>query len=139
MQLSDVTMRMSQRLLLALLVLFTAVIAWGAPGALGAEGASPLAGGSPFSDYTASVLIYGLLVALLVITLLAGGFLVLNLGLLSKRGEDRIGGRNPSDVGVLKNTIWPQEPFDEVVLPAEETAEEVARAQAVRDAKGRAA
>ena len=120
-------MRVFLRVFWPLLVSFLSVLAWGAPGPIVASSLR-----SPFTDYTASVLIYGLLVAFLVITLLAGGFLVLNLGLLSKRKEDRVGGRTPSDVGILKHSNWPEEPYDEVKLPAEEPLEEIRRTEAVR-------
>jgi len=76
--------------------------------------------GSPFTTYTAGVLIYGLATGVLVSILLIGAFLILNLGLLSKREEDRIGKRTPSEVGILKNNIWPEEPYVKTVLPAEE-------------------
>ncbi len=81
---------------------------------------------SPFSDYTVSVVVYVLLVGVLVTVLLLGGFLILNLGLLSKRQQDRTGSRNPSDVGVLKDTIWPEEPSLIRTLPAEELDDEIA-------------
>src|SRR5687767_9120391 len=50
---------------------------------------------SPFNSYTAGVVGYALGAGFLVSVLLIGGFLVLNLGLLSKRTEDRVGGRTP--------------------------------------------
>jgi uncharacterized membrane protein YciS (DUF1049 family) len=87
---------------------------------------------SPFSNYTAAVVAYVLLVGFLVSVLLIGGFLVLNLGLMSKRAEDRVGGRTPSDVGILKHTIWPQEEDDTPTLPAEESEDELARARVKR-------
>jgi len=76
--------------------------------------------GSPFTDYTAGVVVYVLLTAFLVTVLIGGGILVLNLGLLSKRRSDRIGGRNPSDVSVLKNSTWPEAPYEERMFPAED-------------------
>ena len=79
--------------------------------------------GSPFSSYAASIAIYTVISCFLVFTLLAGGFLVVNLGLMSKRAEDQIGGRTPSDVGILKTNIWPQVPYDVNRLPAEEDDE----------------
>ena len=81
--------------------------------------------GSPFSNYTAKVTVFVLLVGFLVSVLLIGGFLVLNLGLLSKRKEDRVGGRTPSDVGVLRHIVWPNEPSDENRLPAEDEEQEI--------------
>src|SRR5690349_16709204 len=80
--------------------------------------------GSPFTNYTAGVAIFTLLVGFLVTSLLIGGFLVLNIGLLSKRPEDRIGNRTPSMPGILKTEIWPEEPYKEFSLPAEEEDEE---------------
>lgn len=76
--------------------------------------------GSPFSTYTAGVLVYGILVGLLVSSLLLSAFLILNLGLLSKRPEDRVGSRTPSDLGILKSEIWPESPYEKTSLPAEE-------------------
>lgn len=76
--------------------------------------------GSPFSDYTAGVVVYVLLTAFLVFVLLFGAFLVLNLGMMSKRAEDRTGKRDPSEVGILKSNIWPPAPFEKAQLPAEE-------------------
>ena len=85
------------------------------------SGAGQSAGaGSPFTNFTAGVLAYGILVAVLVSVLLIGAFLILNLGLLSKREQDKIGKRTPSEVGILKNNIWPPEPYLNRVLPAEE-------------------
>jgi hypothetical protein len=75
---------------------------------------------SPFSDNTAGVVAYVLIVGLLFALMLVGAFLVLNLGLLSRRREDRTGGRAPSDLGVLKNSSWPEAPYEERMLPAEE-------------------
>jgi hypothetical protein len=78
---------------------------------------------SPFTDYTAGVVVYVLLVGLLVTVLLIGGMLVLNLGLMSKRDTDRVGTRNPSDVEILKTTLWPLEHDETPHLPAEEEDE----------------
>lgn len=72
------------------------------------------------SDYTAAVVIQVLLIGALVTALLIGGILLLNLGLMSKRREDRTGGRTPSDVGFLKETNWPEEHENVPRLPAEE-------------------
>lgn len=76
--------------------------------------------GSPFTNYIAGVAAYSFGVGVLVTLLLVGAFLILNLGLLSKREEDRTGARDPSDVGFLKNTNWPQQPYERTALPAEE-------------------
>lgn len=59
-----------------------------------------------------------LLVGVLVATLLIVGFLIVNLGMLSKRREDRIGRRDPSDVPVLKSQVWPEEDDRSPTLPA---------------------
>jgi hypothetical protein len=76
--------------------------------------------GSPFTDYTGAVVIYVIAIGFLVAVLLIGGLLVVNLGLMSKRAEDRTGNRTPSDVGILKDTLWPQEGEPRAVLPAED-------------------
>jgi hypothetical protein len=77
--------------------------------------------GSPFNDYTAGVIVYVLLTAFLITVLIGGGLLILNLGLLSKRRRDRIGGRNPSDVAILKENTWPEAPYDQRRFPAEDS------------------
>jgi hypothetical protein len=64
---------------------------------------------SPFSDYTAGVLTYGILVTLLVVLLVGGGILLVNLGMLSRRDQDRVGRRTPGDLEVLKHELWPDE------------------------------
>jgi hypothetical protein len=76
--------------------------------------------GSPFTDYTSAVVIYVIAIGFLVALLLIGGLLVVNLGLMSKRAADRTGHRTPSDVGILKDTLWPNETEPEVELPAED-------------------
>jgi hypothetical protein len=76
--------------------------------------------GAGLSDYTARVAIYVLLVGVLVAVVLIGGFLIVNLGLMSKRPEDRVGGRTPSDLGLLKSQVWPEEPYQAKALPAED-------------------
>lgn len=75
---------------------------------------------SPFTDYTAAVAIYVIAIGVLVAFLLIGGLLAVNLGLMSKREEDRVGSRTPSDVGILKDTIWPNEAEPPAILPAED-------------------
>src|SRR4051812_11089676 len=67
---------------------------------------------SPFKNYGLDATIFTILGTILVVVLLIGGFLVVNLAFLSKRKEDRIGGRTPSDVAFLKTTNWPQEEDD---------------------------
>lgn len=86
------------------------------------ESANSMMAGSPFNDYAASVALYVLMVGGLVAVLMIGGFLALNIGLLSKRAEDRIGGRTPSDVGILKHSVWPDLPDEKATLPAEADA-----------------
>jgi hypothetical protein len=76
--------------------------------------------GSPFNTYMAGVAIYVLIIGFLVAIMLIGGFLIVNLGLMSKRPEDHIGKRTPSDVGILKNNLWPEVPYLKNSLPAEE-------------------
>lgn len=80
--------------------------------------------GSPVTDYVASVIIYTFLAAVLVTLLLLSAFLILNLGLMSKRPEDRTGGRSPSDPAFLKSNLWPEEAYEKNILPAEESDEE---------------
>ncbi len=92
--------------------------------------------GSPFSDYVAGVAIYVLLVGFLVAGLLIGAFLIINLGLMSKRPGDRIGGRTPSDLGILKENVWPEDPYVENTLPAElEEAQRVEEQQSEKEKK----
>jgi hypothetical protein len=69
---------------------------------------------SPMTDYTVRVMIYMLIIGILLSFLLGGAFAVINLGLLSKREEDRTGKRDPSDFGVLKRVA------ERELLPAEE-------------------
>ncbi len=78
---------------------------------------------NPMTDFAAWAVGFSWLVGVLVTLLLGSAFLVLNLGLLSKRPEDHVGGRTPSDVGILKDQLWPQEPRERRVLPAEEDEE----------------
>lgn len=77
---------------------------------------------SPFTDYMAKVVIFTLLVGFLVAVLLIGGLLILNLGLMSKRRQDHVGRRTPSDVGILKGNVYPEDAYEEYELPAEEEA-----------------
>lgn len=85
---------------------------------LPAPNSGPMAADSPFSDFDARVTIFTLLAGVLVTVLIGGGILILNLGLLSKRSQDRVGGRVPSDVGILKSNIWPEAPEEREILPA---------------------
>jgi hypothetical protein len=84
-----------------------------------------LGAGSPFTSYTAAVVVYVLLAAVLITGLLIGAFLLINLGLLSKRREDRVGHRDPSDATILQGEVWPDEPAEFTVLPAEEQEPEI--------------
>ncbi len=74
--------------------------------------------GNPFNAYTSSVLSTGIVVAVLFVLLILGGLLFVNWAFLSKRRQDRTGGRNPSDVGILKENIWPEAPYEEKEFPA---------------------
>ena len=84
---------------------------------------------SPFTDFTMGAVAYVLIIGALVVILLGGGMLILNLGLMSKRDQDHVGGRTPSDVGILKTSIWPRERENAPVLPAEEDEPFVAKAR----------
>ena len=75
---------------------------------------------SPWSDYTSGVVLYVLLIGFLVSILLIGGIMVVNLGLMSKRPQDKVGSRNPSDVGILEGCMWPEGEYQVHILPAEE-------------------
>lgn len=99
----------------ALLVVSTAAVAQavGGPAVMQPE--------TPFNSYTASVIAYALMAAVLFVGLMVGGFLILSLGMFSKRPEDRIGRRTPSDFEILKSVTFPEELEQRAVLPAEET------------------
>lgn len=99
----------------------TAVVApSGSDGVPSPIGNNSMNAASPMTQYTAGAVIYVLVIGFLVAGLLIGGLLVLNLGMMSKREEDRTGGRNPSDVGILQSTNWPEKAEDTAVLPAED-------------------
>jgi hypothetical protein len=76
------------------------------------------------SVFNMAVVVEVLLVGFLVTILLLGGFLIMSLGLLTKRQEDRIGQRTPSDLGILKSGVWPEEPDAKRELPALDEEEE---------------
>lgn len=80
------------------------------------------------SDYTTAAVVQVLLIGVLVATLLIGGILVVSLGMMSKRPEDRTGRRNPSDVGILQDVCWPEQPTEPQKLPAaeDETSDDAA-------------
>ncbi|MGZ6369640.1 MAG: hypothetical protein ACXWPM_02785 [Bdellovibrionota bacterium] len=75
------------------------------------------------TPYAARAVVFTLIVGVLVVLLLGLGMLVISYGLMSKRPEDRIGERNPSDSAFLRNEIWPEQPYEEHTLPAEEEGE----------------
>lgn len=106
--------------------LFTVLsqVAWAADQLPGSGVGHSAGAGSPFTNYDAKIVIYTFLAAFLVFTLLGGAFVIINLGLLSKRPEDKVGHRSSGDLGFFKNEIWPPEPYERVVLPAEEQQEE---------------
>jgi hypothetical protein len=80
--------------------------------------------GSPVTPYTASVMGYMIWIGVLVSVLLIGGFLFINIGLLSKRGENETRHREPSDVDLLTHRLWPNENRVHPVLPAEEDCDQ---------------
>ncbi len=67
----------------------------------------------PFDRSVGAMLMAVILAMFLVGTLLGLGFLVLNVGLLSKRREDHRGKSAPSDIHVLKESLYPGEPDDQ--------------------------
>src|SRR5947209_4908615 len=93
---------------------------WAATTVIGNTVRNSMMAESPMNDYTIKVALYVLMVGFLVSFLLIGGMLILNIGLLSKRPDDQVGGRTPSDVGILKDTAWPQVVTPRTQLPAEE-------------------
>lgn len=105
--------------------------AWAATAATAPDGGgvpSPIGNNSmmaasPMTEYTVGAVIYVLVIGFLVAGMLIGGLLILNIGLMSKRESDRIGGRTPSDVGVLQSTNWPEQAENISVLPAEDSEE----------------
>ncbi len=91
------------------------------PGLASAEtGRGALAASAPFSNYTAGVVAIVFVIAFLVAALLGGGILVLNLGLMSKRDEDRAHqlNREPGDPAILKASVYPEERDLTNVFPA---------------------
>ncbi len=90
--------------------------------------------GNPFNAYTSSVLSTGIVVAVLFVLLILGGLLFVNWAFLSKRRQDRTGGRNPSDVAILKENIWPEAPYEEKEFPAMDgESEEELQAQGLEE------
>lgn len=67
----------------------------------------------PFDRSVGAMLMTVILAMFLVGTLLGLGFLILNVGLLSKRREDHRGKSAPSDIHVLKESLYPGEPDDQ--------------------------
>ncbi|MCM2277748.1 MAG: hypothetical protein NDJ89_06700 [Oligoflexia bacterium] len=124
---------MTKRLILTLAAFWTWIVLVLVGGLSLAQEATQSTAPAPLSDYTAAVVGYVLLIGFLVSVLLIGGLLVLNLGMMSKRREDRVGRRTPSDIGILKGNVWPEEISEERSLPAEEDEQELARVRARRE------
>jgi hypothetical protein len=76
--------------------------------------------GSPFNNYMVGVAGFMFGIGVLVTVLMGGADLIINIGLLSKRPEDHIGKRTPGDLGILRTNTWPNQPYDQNALPAEE-------------------
>lgn len=74
---------------------------------------------SIMGDYTAAAVGIVFAIGVLVVILVGGGLLTLSLHFLTKRREDHIGSRNPSDMGILKSSTWPEE-YEIRQLPAME-------------------
>ncbi len=87
--------------------------------------------GNPFGSYTSAVLSTGIVVSVLFVLLIIGGMLFVNWAFLSKRKQDRTGGRNPSDVAILKENIWPEAPYEEKEFPAMVDDEEQSASESV--------
>lgn len=107
---------LTQRSAFASVILLAAL-----PGvALAETGRNVMAGNSPFNNYTAGVVAIVFVIAFLVAALLGGGILVVNLGLMSKRDEDRAYQRNrePGDPAILKASVYPEEHDSKNVFPA---------------------
>lgn len=97
-------------------------LAWADPAG---QGQDAMMANSPFTAYTSHVVGYVLVAAFLVITLLVGGFLVVNLSLMSKRSIDKdLGGQEPSDVGILKGERFDQGNIRRI-LPSEEDEDQL--------------
>ncbi len=118
---------MRHRWLLIMVIVLLAFLAWGTGVGHAANPLPPnsAGAGTPFTTYTGGVVMYVLLTTFLVLTLLGGAFVVINVGMMSKREEDRTGGRTPSDVGILKHNVWPEAPYERHHLPAEEDLEDI--------------
>lgn len=71
-----------------------------------------------FRHVDARAAMYSIGITLLVVTVVGGGILMVTYGLMSKRSEDLVGERTPSDVGLLKESMWPNEAGSRAVLPA---------------------
>ncbi len=117
--------------------LFAALLGFGVSGSLVWAGEAQVVPAapqyqSPFNDFVASVVGQVIIDFSLILLLFGLAFVVLNLGLLSKREEDRVGGRSPSDLNVLKSVVWPEEPEDHAVFPAEEATEVPAEPEEIK-------
>ena len=83
---------------------------------------------SPFTVYTAGAVGYVLIIVVLILTLMIGAFLVVNLGMMSKRPEDkRTGKPEPSDVGILKGERFDVKDERRILPPEEEVPEKKKR------------
>ncbi|MBC7693274.1 MAG: hypothetical protein H7222_16035 [Methylotenera sp.] len=78
----------------------------------------PLVAGAAATGLAMGAVAQVLFVTLLVVVLLAGGMLILNMGLLSKRATDHTGSKDPSDLGFLHNERFPEDAYEQRVLPA---------------------
>jgi hypothetical protein len=79
-----------------------------------------ITGQGMITGYTWAVVIQVLMIGVLISCLLIGGVVIVSLALMSKREEDRTGERNPSDIGILQDVCWPQNPTRPAKLPAAE-------------------
>ena len=79
---------------------------------------------SPWTVYTARVVVAMLWLALLLGILFIGAVFVINFGLMSRREEDQHGGQEPSDVGFLQRERFKGAHAHREYLPAEEGPDE---------------
>ena len=81
--------------------------------------------GSPLGEFAFAAIVQVLLIGFLAVTLVGGGILIINLTMMSRRPQDWTGShRDPSNLGFFKHETWPQEPYDENILPAKTEEEE---------------
>lgn len=102
------------------LLLHAATLIHPAPASPG-NGQDAMMANSPFTVYTAGVVGYVLLTIVLVLTLLVGAFLVVNLGMMSRREQDEQYKTTPepSDLGILKGERFNRIVNERPKLPAE--------------------